>query len=213
MSQLFHVCLLLYRTLTPLLWSSWPRNVPPHSFLTSPTTTSTWPSRKQEMPSRSTPWAPVNMLTCRNMHVAITRPTLWTGRVVTGYCWATPSKWNGVCIYNFLVIHTDIPYSGKIWQALNLVIYAKMPYFSIWWLLNLGPRPPNVTSLLWCKPSLVVDQVLVACNFKLREGLASIGTVRNRVYLSGRPACLNHEGLILAGFNLAIFPHTTKSSN
>jgi len=31
------------------------------------------------------------------------------------------------------------------------------------------------------------------------------------MYLSGRPAGLNHGGLILVEFNLAIFPQTVKS--
>ena len=36
-----------------------------------------------------------------------------------------------------------------------------------------GSQPPNVKSLLQytCKPSFIVDQVLLACNLKLREGL------------------------------------------
>ena len=35
-----------------------------------------------------------------------------------------------------------LPYSGKIWQALNLAISAKTPYFLIWQILNLliGPQ-------------------------------------------------------------------------
>ena len=36
---------------------------------------------------------------------------------------------------------------------------------------NLVSQCPNVTSPLWCKPSLVVDCVPVACDLKLREGL------------------------------------------
>jgi len=64
-------------------------------------------------------------------------------------------------------------YSGKIWWALNLVISAKMPYFFTLVSFKcdvLGPRPPNVTSPLQCKPSLVVDRIPVVCDFKLREG-------------------------------------------
>ena len=34
----------------------------------------------------------------------------------------------------------------------------------------LRPWPPNVTSPLRCKPSLMVDRVPVVCDFKLREG-------------------------------------------
>ena len=44
-----------------------------------------------------------------------------------------------------------LPYSGKIWQALNLAISAKTPYYLIWRVLNFvdsGPRPPNVMSPL-----------------------------------------------------------------
>ena len=71
-----------------------------------------------------------------------------------------------------------IPYSGKIWRALKLVILARAPYLLIilasFKFSNPRPRPPNVTSPLWCKPSLVADSVLVGCNFKLREYAATL---------------------------------------
>ena len=38
---------------------------------------------------------------------------------------------------------------------------------------NSRPRPPNVMSPSRCKPSVVVDQVPVSCDFKLRENLSS----------------------------------------
>ena len=37
----------------------------------------------------------------------------------------------------------NIPYSGKTWRALNLVILAKTPYFLIWRVLNLAVRSLN----------------------------------------------------------------------
>ena len=162
-----------------------------------------------------------------------------------------------------------IPYSEKIWRVIKFgnfgqnAISFNLVSFKFG---DLGPQPPNVTSLLQCKPSLVIDRVPVACNFKLTEGLCwavslahlpilalsstcasrwdwahrayclwyafqertslatrnsspereelpisrsleSIqlswwtGTVRNRMYLSGRPAGLNRRGLIMAEFN------------
>jgi len=62
------------------------------------------------------------------------------------YCFAEANLeclWYISTIILYVVVVVKVPYRGKIWRALNLVISAKIPYFKFWTVLNLAVQSLN----------------------------------------------------------------------